>query len=822
MVVRCLIAVFALLQLLLAGTGSALAQPSSPSPSLVSPRAQGEAPPRERGVIRSRSLTVEVGVLARIRNELARAPGTGQPVVISFFDDVSLLVVFTRVENMGHGTTAFYGTVPGLPFGSVVLVEGGGIVAANVVVPGRTYQIRFRGTSGHEAREVDPGVFRDHDDAVPPPRPPVSGFAPSGDIASTKAVEAILDDGSTIDVMVVYTPQAQAAAGGTASMQSQIALGIAETNGAYTNSGAIQRLRLVHSAAVAYSDSGNINTDLARLAGTADSYMDEVHALRNAWGADLVSLWVENGGGFCGVGYMMSTVSPSFASSGFNVVDRSCATGYYSFGHELGHNMGLRHDVYIDPGTTPFAYAHGYVDVVHQFRTVMAYNNACTASGVNCTRIQHFSNPTVNYSGFTTGIAATANSALALDNTRVTVASFRASVAPGSPGTISLLLGAYAVSEGGGSLQMPVHRMGGSTGAVAVTYATANGTAISGQDFTAIPPTTLSWTNGDTSIKTITVSITQDAVKEPHETFTVTLSNPTGGVVLGTSVATVTIRDDEPDSFPPGCALPTTGWTNQPAAAAAGWSVATASSSEGLCSLKSNALADGNAGQVNKAQIQFAGSFAAGNVTFDRRVSSESGWDCLRFLIDGVQKSIGGSCSSIGGIGASGEVPWGTVSVSVTAGTHTLTWSYEKDSADSAGLDAAWIDNLGLPLIVGPSCTLDLDGNSVVDPLTDGLMVIRAMLGLTGTAVTNGAIGALAARNSWAEIQPVIQYSELDVDGNGVVDAPTDGLMITRAMFGLTGSAVTNGAIGTGTPARTSWDAIRTHLNTTCGTSFAP
>ena len=139
------------------------------------------------------------------------------------------------------------------------------------------------------------------------------------------------------------------------------------------------------------------------------------------------------GGGFCGIGFLMTTVSASFASSGFNVVKRTCATGYYSFGHELGHNMGLRHDVTVDSGTTPFVYAHGYVDVVHQFRTVMAYNNACTDSGVNCTRIQYFSNPNVNFSGFTTGNTATANNALALDNTRVTVANFRASVAARAP-----------------------------------------------------------------------------------------------------------------------------------------------------------------------------------------------------------------------------------------------------------------------------------------------------------------------------------------------------------------------------------------------------
>ena len=51
-------------------------------------------------------------------------------------------------------------------------------------------------------------------------------------------------------------------------------------------------------------------------------------------------------------------------------------------------------------------------------------------------------------------------------------------------------------------------------------------------------------------------------------------------------------------------------------------------------------------------------------------------------------------------------------------------------------------------------CSLDVDGNNIQDALTDGLIIIRALFGLTGTAVTNGAIGAGAARTTWAQLQP--------------------------------------------------------------------
>ena len=61
----------------------------------------------------------------------------------------------------------------------------------------------------------------------------------------------------------------------------------------------------------------------------------------------------------------------------------------------------------------------------------------------------------------------------------------------------------------------------------------------------------------------------------------------------------------------------------------------------------------------------------------------------------------------------------------------------------------------------------------------------------------------------------------LDIDLNGAQDALTDGLLVIRALFGLTGTAVTNGAIGTNA-LRTGWSDISAYLNTNCGANVAP
>jgi hypothetical protein len=271
-------------------------------------------------------------------------------------------------------------------------------------------------------------------------------------------------------------------------------------------------------------------------------------------------------------------------------------------------------------------------------------------------------------------------------------------------GLVSFQPVSYTVGEGAGNVTLLVQRIGSIASAASVRYASVVGTgaaaATAGEDFTAVSGT-LSWAAGDGSTKTIVVPIIDDALAEQTETFSVLLSNAVG-TTIGASSATVNITDNEAGVFPPNCVMPTTGWST-PAGATVGWQVATDSAAEGQCSLKNLPLIDGGTGAANvsRAQIQFSGNFVAGNVTFARRVSSEDTFDCLRFLIDGVQQNIGGQCSAIGGTGASGEVPWGNVSIPISAGMRTLTWSYEKDRDTVSGADSAWIDALVLPLAGG-------------------------------------------------------------------------------------------------------------------------
>jgi hypothetical protein len=96
-----------------------------------------------------------------------------------------------------------------------------------------------------------------------------------------------------------------------------------------------------------------------------------------------------------------------------------------------------------------------------------------------------------------------------------------------------------------------------------------------------------------------------------------------------------------------------------------------------------------------------------------------------------------------------------------------------------------------------PGANYDIDGDGHYDALTDGLLVLRYLFGLRGATLVGGATGPGATRNP-AEIEALLGQlgAALDIDGNNAADALTDGLLVLRKLFGLTGGALTAGAIG--------------------------
>ncbi len=307
----------------------------------------------------------------------------------------------------------------------VVIAVKGKAAAGTFSYNGKLYKLEPRRNGQHILAEVAPTDPAPELEPIPVGDPLASDPSSTFDLGLDDVVSAADAGDSVMDVMVAYTPAVQSIYGND-GVQALIMQAVAETNQAYANSNMNVRLNLVHTVMVNYTESSSMSLDLSRFRGNNDGYMEEIHALRDTYGADLVSL-IANQPQYCGVAYRMTSMSSYFAASAFSVVHHGCATGYYSFGHEVGHNQGAHHDPDNGSGAI-FDYAYGHQDSVNAFRTVMSYN--CPGG---CVRVNYFSNPNVNYQGAPTGIASYTNNALAISQTAPLVASFRSASATPTP-----------------------------------------------------------------------------------------------------------------------------------------------------------------------------------------------------------------------------------------------------------------------------------------------------------------------------------------------------------------------------------------------------
>jgi len=113
-----------------------------------------------------------------------------------------------------------------------------------------------------------------------------------------------------------------------------------------------------------------------------------------------------------------------------------------------------------------------------------------------------------------------------------------------NPGTLGFSAGDATGLERDGTVTLMVTRTGGTDGAVSVDYATMDGTATAGADYTAANGT-LNWADGESAAKMIQLTIADDGDAEPAETLSVELSNATGDAAIGLAAATVTILDND-------------------------------------------------------------------------------------------------------------------------------------------------------------------------------------------------------------------------------------------------------------------------------------
>ena len=435
-------------------------------------------------IVRSRLVTIDFGLIKNPEEDFEAEPDGEIKLILNVFQGLEFTAIIKRIEKNRSGSYSWYGELKDNPLSRVVLVVSDNKVFGNISKTGFSYQVRHISDGVHAVYEIDPTKFPPASEPITPDiksnsiplnralgnskthmKPHISGgysdlaggdafisqdsfsqietnsdamlstgvltvpdsLSPSNSLSSSDpATQA--DDGSVIEVLVVYTEEARIAEGGVSAIESLIDLAESETNAAYSNSGVGHTVSVVHKQEIDFSE--NDFSFSGTLSSAQSGAIPGLHALRDDNGADLVVVLVKGDNSLCGLAYLMTTVSSSFDAFGYSVTQTNCATGNYTFGHEIGHNMAARHDRANDnTDGQPFDYNHGYVDTTNNFKTIMG-------TGAN-TRIQFFSNPNVLFGGAVTGVpegnALAADNRLTFQNTAFTVANFRQSVSSTTP-----------------------------------------------------------------------------------------------------------------------------------------------------------------------------------------------------------------------------------------------------------------------------------------------------------------------------------------------------------------------------------------------------
>ncbi|HXS87929.1 MAG TPA: M12 family metallo-peptidase [Steroidobacteraceae bacterium] len=379
-----------------------------------------ETPPRTDQVVSAQVVRVDAALLKSAANSR---------FTLVMPDGARLVIVKTGEERVSNGGFVWRGRIEREPRSNVTLSVVKDVVIGTFSTSRGVYRLRYWKDDLHLIERVDLSRY---------PRE-LEPRAPSAEPQRLQGQACTTDDGKVIDLLVVYTDDAEGAASGATAMLAHVNAAVSDANLSYANSNLQQRLRLVHLAKLDYDESVGVDAALIGFESATNSVFAPVRAWRDQYRADVVALITASGP--CGRSNIMKAVGPAFAASAISVVQLNCGTDEYSFGHELGHLMSARHDWFSDgEDNSPYAYNHACtqphpLNGEDPWRTMMAMDDECQIARdpenhlpIHCQRLLQWSDPNGCRKKDATGVvkpSAKTDNRLTLENTARTVANFR-------------------------------------------------------------------------------------------------------------------------------------------------------------------------------------------------------------------------------------------------------------------------------------------------------------------------------------------------------------------------------------------------------------
>ncbi len=321
----------------------------------------------------------------------------------------------------------------------------------------------------------------------------------SEQIVSAVAAASPVQGSSELHVMMAHSNAVLPTMSGAArkaALQSAFDAAIARVNAIFAASLVSTRARLVHVHETTYNESlsaGNKVQDdaLTAIQAHADGAMDDIHAVRDAVGADIVCLALQRSDfASSGLSFLLTPDRVDNDDYAYSVVHYGSIAGTNVVAHELGHVLGCAHDRQNAQGSNgAFAYSYGYRFVGgdgRQYHDIMAYPPG--------KELGYFSNPDVVLPppvnaalGIPAGSSGESNTARTIEQMSFLTSSYRLQTqSPPNPGVLinvatrawigegeQVLIGGFVIG-GAHSKRVLIRGAGPSLQAFGVSNALAN------------------------------------------------------------------------------------------------------------------------------------------------------------------------------------------------------------------------------------------------------------------------------------------------------------------------------------------------------------